>query len=217
MAPVVYNSDAINAALALPQEERRRLVTKIAAQQGAIAAAQASLGWVPVVTYLLNAKSEPALWFQTRLNTSAKTAATIMPIIFAFGMVSEQVATRLANPQAFVSDVSTGRVSALPVHKRLANFVYDHPINSLIMAGVPAVLTIFMSKSGQTELSLSQRIMHTRVAGQFTVLMTLVSVMGFHDYMGRRGRFLEPWEEELRQKQMNAAGTTADAQSNATH
>jgi len=204
MSPL--DNDALKAALALPQEERRRMVTKISFQQGTSAAAQVSAVWLPVVAYLNFGSGRPARWFQTRLNVSAKTSVVIMPIIFGFGVVSEQVATRLANPKAFALDITTGRVSALPPHKKLANYVYDSPIRSLIMLGIPGVLAIFLSKGGQTELSISQRIMHTRVAGQFSILTILVGTMGLHDYMSKRGgRYLEPWEEELKLKQQKAA------------
>lgn len=200
--PVVYESDAIKSALSLPVEERRKLVTKISIQQGSWAALQTSAVWLPTMAYLHYGKSGPAKFFQTSLNMSAKTAVTIMPILFAWGMVAEQVATRLANPQMFEHEADHGFVSTLPLHKRVANYVYDNPIRSLIMMGVPGVIAIFASKGGQNELSMSQRIMHTRVAGQFSVLALLVGTIGFHDYMHRvnGGRFLEPWEEELKKK-----------------
>jgi len=194
--PVVYESEAVKQAIAMPIEERRKMVTKIATQQGASAAAQAALVWTPAILYLANGNAGPCKWFQSRMNAQAKTAFWVMPILGIFGLVSEQVATHMANPGAFENEVASGRVSTLSPPKRFANFVLDHPIRVLIMVGVPAVLSLFLSKSGQKELSLSQKIMHTRVAGQFSVLATLVGTMAFHDYMSRRGRFLEPWEEE---------------------
>jgi hypothetical protein len=203
--PVVYQSDAINHALSLPIEDRKAMVTKISIQQGAFAATQVAAVWLPAITYLSYGKARPAKFFQTGLNASAKTAFTIMPIVMGFGLVSEQVASRLANPQAFEAELSHGRVSSLSVPKRLANFFLDSPMKALIMIGVPGVLGIFLAKGGQSELSFSQRIMHTRVMGQFSVLAVLVGTMGFHDYMTKRGRFLEVWEEEALAKQKETA------------
>jgi len=203
--PVVYNSETLNLALELPAEERRRTVTKIAVQQGLSGAAKVAAVWIPAVTYLRYGNSGVSRWFNTGLNVSGKTAVVIMPILLGFGIISEQVATRLANPQAFAADLSTGRVSALAPHQRMANYLYDNPMKTLVMLGTPTVLTIFLSKGGQTELTLSQRLMQTRVLGQFSVLAILIGTLGFHDYMAKRGRFLEPWEEELLQKQKETA------------
>jgi hypothetical protein len=203
--PVVFESDSLKQALALPQEERRKLVTQIAAQQGAIAGLKTALVWTPAVAYLQYGRSGASNWFRTRLNVSGKTAFLIMPIISAFGLVSEQVATRMANPRVFESEIAVGRASALPIHQRMANFVHDNPIRTLIMVGVPGVVAIFLSNGGNPELSLSQRIMHTRVAGQFTVLTALLGTMGIHDYMSKRGRFLEPWEELAQKEKVEQA------------
>lgn len=177
------------------------MVTQIATREGSIAAAMTSIVWLPTTAFLAYGNSGPSHFFRTRLNTSARTALVIMPIVFAFGIVSEQVASRMANPEAFAHDIHSGRVSTLSLPKRLANFVHDYPVRTLFMLGVPGVIGIFASKGGQHELSLSQRLMHTRVIGQFTVLSILLGTMGFHDYMSRHGRYLEPWEEELLKKE----------------
>ena len=64
--------------------------------------------------------------------------------------------------------------------------------------GLPVVGGIFYGQmaEGKKHLKLSQKVMHTRVYGQATVLGMLVSLMVFRDYMDRHGRFMEGWEAE---------------------
>ena len=60
------------------------------------------------------------------------------------------------------------------------------------------MLGIFKWKGGEKHLTTSMRVMHTRVIGQATVLGTLLIIMGFSDFMRRRGPFLEPEDEDDR-------------------
>jgi len=193
MPPYVYSSDALREALKLPVEERHRVVTRMAFTEGL----KSGLGVGVVCGGVLG-----GLWYSGRLSSlplsaSAKTMALVVPPVLTFSIVSEQVASRLARPEAFAYAVagSDSRASSLALHKRLANLVYDHPYRIMVGVGVVGVVGIFRSTASQAELSFSQRIMHTRVLAQFTVLTTLAGLMGFSDYMRRRGRFLEPWEE----------------------
>lgn len=200
--PFLYQSDAVTAALAVPAAQRKEIATRVATTEGALAASYTAAVWLPYIAYINyrpNANGM-ARWFNKRLNTSAKTALTTMPILFAFVIVSEQVTSRLANPDAFARELADGRLSTLPLYQRTANFVYDHPFRVLITLGLPTVTWVYIAKGGDSSLSISQRIMHTRVIGQFSVLAILAATMGFYDYMGRRGRFLELWEKEENQR-----------------
>mmetsp|Transcript_22706 Transcript_22706/g.59282 ORF Transcript_22706/g.59282 Transcript_22706/m.59282 type:complete len:110 (-) Transcript_22706:24-353(-) len=76
-------------------------------------------------------------------------------------------------------------------HHMLANFMYDHPFHLLVASSLPVVGSIFLTQKDHAHLKLSQKIMHTRVLGQLSVLGILLSVMFFRDYMDRNGRFIE--------------------------
>mmetsp|Transcript_13972 Transcript_13972/g.41643 ORF Transcript_13972/g.41643 Transcript_13972/m.41643 type:complete len:196 (-) Transcript_13972:1093-1680(-) len=75
-------------------------------------------------------------------------------------------------------------------HLRLANFVYRHPFQCIAGIGGSAVGYIFW-KHRHTRLSLLQQILHTRVAGQASVLATLAGIMFFREWMDRRGGAFE--------------------------
>lgn len=69
--------------------------------------------------------------------------------------------------------------------------------------GLPAVGGILYSMRNEGHLKLSQKLIHTRVYGQFTVVSIVVATMGFQEMMKRNGGFFvvsEP-EEELEEQQ----------------
>lgn len=53
--------------------------------------------------------------------------------------------------------------------------------------GIPAVAGILYSIRDQPHLKLSQKLMHTRVYGQMTVVTMLVTTMMFRETMRRNG------------------------------
>ncbi|KAL7562265.1 hypothetical protein ACA910_004070 [Epithemia clementina (nom. ined.)] len=90
----------------------------------------------------------------------------------------------------------------LGVHHRLANFISANPIKSLAVVAVPSVALILYGRSGKEHLQMSIKILHTRVFGQFTTLVLLLSIMGFKDYMNRNGKFITEEEAERRVQEM---------------
>lgn len=65
--------------------------------------------------------------------------------------------------------------------------------------GVPAVGGILYSLRNEGNLKLSQKLIHTRVYGQMTVVSMVVAMMGFQEIMKRNGGLFvvsEPEEEE---------------------
>jgi len=91
----------------------------------------------------------------------------------------------------------------LAIHQRVANFWQEHPFQILIGLGVPAVGAIFLKRrAAGSSLMLSQQIMQTRVMGQFTVLVFLLTLMGFKEYMDRQGKFITEAEAEERVEEM---------------
>lgn len=76
----------------------------------------------------------------------------------------------------------------------------------------PAVGGILFSMRNETNLKLSQKLMHTRVYGQMTVVSMMVGMMTFQEIMRRNGGLFvvaepEPEEEEEEEKQGEADGS----------
>jgi hypothetical protein len=184
---------AMDKALQLPNEERQRLVTKISFAQGAYAALHTGAVWTPLWAALKYGTS-PAFWFNRSLDTTGRTALLIWPPLFAFYLVSDQVAVRLGNHDAFHSAIHEHRATTLGPFERFANYALDNPFQLLVFASAPVVGLIGYNNSKKSALSVSQAVMDTRVIGQFSVLVILGSTMFFHDFMRSHGRFLEPWE-----------------------
>uniref|UniRef100_A0A7S1FL74 HIG1 domain-containing protein n=1 Tax=Corethron hystrix TaxID=216773 RepID=A0A7S1FL74_9STRA len=90
---------------------------------------------------------------------------------------------------------SAGTVGySLPLRHQMANFIADNPFKVLVGVGMPVVGYVFTSQASKKHLQFQQMIMHTRVIGQFTVVVFLLSLMGFKDYMDRNGRFITEYE-----------------------
>lgn len=62
--------------------------------------------------------------------------------------------------------------------------------------GVPAVAGILYSMRNEGNLKLSQKLMHTRVYGQMTVVSMLVGTMMFQELMRRNGGVFVAASEE---------------------
>lgn len=153
--------------------------------------------------------------FRRSLGVSGKLALVVTPTAGAFFLMSElalfdakrdpakygigpdgsKIAPVKANGETeFVANV----VSKLGPQHRFANWLYDHPFQSIAGMAVPVVGTIFYGQtgSGKEHLKLSQKVMHTRVYGQASILGLFFSLMLFRDYMGRYGYFMEDYEAE---------------------
>jgi len=174
--------------------ERNAIVTAHGLNAGLTAgvytAAASSAG-----VYLLNKYSRG---FATKLGVSGKLACVVMPTMFFMALKSDHAVGALANPALFAQAARRHRPSTLPFYQRAANWCYYNQAVTLIGISVPAVLGIFKWKGGEKHLTTSMRVMHTRVIGQATVLGTLLIIMGFSDFMRRRGPFLEPEDEDGR-------------------
>ncbi|KAG3109588.1 hypothetical protein PI124_g11365 [Phytophthora idaei] len=134
--------------------------------------------------------------FRNRLNVSGKTALVISPFLGAFTIVAENRLMHGArNPELYMATMDgsyvapTKEKSQLKFWQKSANFLYDHPYRALITVGVPLVGGIYSYQHLNKGISTSQQIMHTRIYGQASVVVLLLSSMAFHDYMAKRGRF----------------------------
>jgi len=134
-------------------------------------------------------------FFRKRLGVSGKLAMVVMPTLGLSALAMEHyIIDAHRDKQAFL-DRYLGFESPLTeenkpqkdlsLAKRAANMVYNYPYYTLGIGGAAAVGTVFAMQP--KELTLQQKVLHSRVMGQMSVLTILCSVMGFMDFMRRRG------------------------------
>ena len=97
--------------------------------------------------------------------------------------------------------------SSLGLHHRIANFWQENPVKILTALSVPTVGIIFKTRTSKTHLQFQSMVMHTRVLGQFSVILMLLTLMGFKGYMDINGKFVTEADanyqvEEMKSKQM---------------
>ena len=112
--------------------------------------------------------------------------------------------------QLYRQSVASSGVRIVPelrLHHKAANYCYEHPFHILAGIGVPAIGYIFYGRSGQHHLPFSIKLLHTRVMGQFSVLIICLSLMGFKQYMDQQGKFIS--EHEAEQSAIEMAGVRA--------
>lgn len=129
-------------------------------------------------------------WFRKSTGVSGRVALTIMPAMAAYALVYEKTMVRLQREYEFygMDAVREKPISHLAWYHKAANFSYTNPLVVLGGIGAPVVGGIFWYQNrGRATLQLGQKIMQTRVLGQFSVLGLLVATMVFRDYMSSRG------------------------------
>ncbi|KAF4317070.1 hypothetical protein BBO99_00008255 [Phytophthora kernoviae] len=141
--------------------------------------------------------------FRNRLNTSGKTALVVMSFLASFTVSAERRLVQGAhNPEMYMATMDGTYIapkqetSKLKLWQRGANFLYDHPYRCLATVGAPLVGSIYAYQHLNKGISASQQVMHTRIYGQASVVVLLLSSMAFHDYMAKRGKFGEEDENE---------------------
>lgn len=97
----------------------------------------------------------------------------------------------------------------LSPYQKAANYVQSNPFKLIAAIGVPSVAAIFYSQGihGSGKESLQMQMLHTRVFGQFSVICTLLGVMGMKELMDRQGRYVTDDEIEARVAEMEATRT----------
>ena len=91
--------------------------------------------------------------------------------------------------------VEKRKISSLPFHHRIMNSLYDHPFGFIAMTGLPFAGFVLRQQMKLTHLTISQRVMHSRVIAQAGIITLALSTMAFREYMDKRGRFPEPDEK----------------------
>jgi hypothetical protein len=181
-----------------------------------------SIGSFLVSSVSVYAANTYSAGFRKYFNVSSKMALVVTPTLGAAFLASEYVLLRSQrdpeaygielwdeNNQVIVPAVRKNYVSQLGLHHRAANWAYDNPFRILGFALVPIVGSVFFGQTGseKTHLKFSQKVMHTRIFSQATVISTLLALMVFRDYMDTNGKFREEGEEDTKlsaaQEEMN--------------
>lgn len=137
--------------------------------------------------------------FDKLTNVSGKTAMPIMAALAMFALRYEIVmldAMRHPENWGLEEYVEKGKVTNMPFHHKFMNAVYDKPFYLVAGMGIPAAGLILNEQMKLKHLTLSQKIMHSRVFAQGSVLSILLVTMLFREYMNKRGRFPEPTMDE---------------------
>ena len=169
--------------------EIESLILESANQKGLMAAG-VSLATFGSLAYAANVLTP---FFRTRLNVSGKLASVVMPTIGITAFTMERHIIYCKNhKQEFLDDylgfeapIEDVEVKPLALWKRGANFIYRYPFYTLGVTGTIMVGSIYTAQP--SHLSFTQKVFHSRVLGQFSVIATLCGVMGFWDYMNRNG------------------------------
>jgi len=173
---IFESPEAAKALDKMTPEERKKDVEMISLRAG-----MRGFGYTAIVSGPLTlAAIKYWPWFRKSTGVSGRVASAFIPPLFAFAFMSEETASRLARPDAYERHVrkeAHENDSFLHSTKKMLD---DNPVKFLAMIGIPLVGTIFYVKGRDPSLTLSQRVMHTRVMGQFSVLALLSSVALYH-------------------------------------
>jgi hypothetical protein len=94
--------------------------------------------------------------------------------------------------------------STLKFYQRAMNYMHDNPFTMLGVLATPVAAKIFMDQARMKHLTISQRVMHSRVLAQMSVITLLLITMGFKSYMDRRGNFIEASDDGEPQQQADS-------------
>lgn len=125
---------------------------------------------------------------------STKVSLPTMAGLFMFSLKYELTVISMQRRGEDLEDLKPknlleNRVSNMPHHHRVANFLYDHPFVMISSFGLPFAAYVLNSQLKLKHLTLSQRVMHSRVIAQAGILTMAMSTMAFREYMDKRGRF----------------------------
>jgi hypothetical protein len=146
--------------------------------------------------------------FNEITSISAKASFPVMAAIGTFSFSYEMtVNDAQRHPERYGLGVSGAVVeekkhNSLPIHHRMINYCYDHPFQLVSVIGLPFAGLILKEQLALKHLTLSQKIMHSRVLAQGGILTILLSTMAFREYMDRHGRFTSADEDQQPAKQL---------------
>ena len=112
--------------------------------------------------------------FAQATGASGRVASALLPALFMGVVSAERTAGIYANEAAYRSPENTKNLDT-PIFTRAKELVIEHPVYLVGALGLPAIGSIFYMNSRLGHLSFSQKMMHTRVYGQFSVLALICS------------------------------------------
>lgn len=138
--------------------------------------------------------------FSKLMSISAKTSLPVMSGLGVFGYKYEMTQYDAINhPERWGLENCAPKsktAKTMPLHHQVLNYLYDHPFYFVSGVGFPFAGYIFKEQLKIKHLTLSEKVMHSRVFAQAGVLVILLTTMAFTGYMDKYGRFPEPDEEE---------------------
>lgn len=149
--------------------------------------------------------------FNKNLSASAKMSFPVMAGVAAFSIKYEVTSndaqyyperwglSKVGQPgqNVLAAIAAPKKTSSMPWHHKAINHAYDHPFQLVTILGIPFAAGILNQQLHTTHLTLSQKIMHSRVFAQAGILTILLFTMGFREYMDRHGRFPDPDAEPV--------------------
>lgn len=194
----IMNADGVT----LEREMKKQKILGIAMEKSIMygAVAFAAVGAATVVA----AKKHKR--FNEITSISAKASFPIMAGIGIFSFVYEMTVNEAQRyPERYglapgVVAAEQKKKSTMPFHHKVINYCYDHPFQLVSVIGMPFAAAILKQQMELKHLTLSQKIMHSRVFAQGGVLTILLTTMAFREYMDRNGRFPGDEEEQEERK-----------------
>lgn len=176
---------ALTEAMALPAEERAKLAPKLAFKAGMEAFFVVGGAFTAASVYA----HYKIPFYKAYVGTSGKLLTVMIPGSMAYALMADQLNARMAVPESFAATYATEKklTHTLPLYQRTANWFYENPTTGLAATGIPIVGSVWFYQSRDKFMTASQKVMHTRVIGQASVLALLVSTMFFRDQMDKRG------------------------------
>jgi hypothetical protein len=137
--------------------------------------------------------------FKKYMSISAKTSLPVMSGLFIGSLTGElSLIDAKRNPSkwgltndAVLSKKVDPAHGYMPIHHRLVNSVNDNPFRTIAVLGFPVAAYIAHQQSKVPNLKISQRVMHSRVFAQGSILLIAMTVMGVKSYIEKHGRFPE--------------------------
>jgi len=144
--------------------------------------------------------SYKSLPFAKYMSVSAKTSLPVMAGLFLYPLRYELcIGSMNRRPEQWgltEEVISSGKVtkSTMPIHHVVLNGLYDNTFSFILCAGAPFAAYVLSQQLKLKHLTLSQRVMHSRVFAQAGILTIGLSTLAFREWMDKNGRFPEPDE-----------------------
>lgn len=135
---------------------------------------------------------------QKRMSVSAKTSVPVMLGVFSLTLAYELTMNSAHRyPERWGLEDSPGdkktstvvQKKTLAFHHQIANTLHAYPFQFIIMMAIPTVGFILYENLKVPDLTFSQRIMHSRVYAQGSILLILLPTMAFKNFMDKRGPY----------------------------